>query len=254
MTPIRTAVILAAGMGTRLREQGRERPKGFLRLGERPIVEESIARLRRAGIARIVIATGHQARLYDQLATRMNGLVETVHNPRYADSGSMYSLYLLRERLEGPFLLLESDLVYEQRALTGILAFPHENAILLSGPTRSGDEVYVEAAGERVVAMSKNRQRLGENIVGELVGISKISPRLFSVMCARAEETFGTTLHMDYETDALVLAAQTTPVHYHLVPDLLWAEIDDHTHLTRARERIYPAIAAQERQATDQRA
>ncbi len=241
-----TAVILAAGMGTRLKEKGKRHPKGFLRLGERPIIEESLLRLRRAGVERILIVTGHHAEFYEQLAAEFGETVTTVHNPDYARSGSMYSLYLARERLDGPFLLLESDLIYEQRALTELLAFPRENAILLSGRTDSGDEVYVEAEGGRMIAMSKDRRSLGENIAGELVGISKISPALFAEMCACAERTFATTLQMDYETGALVEAARSQPVYCHRVPDLLWAEIDDAAHLARAKKRIYPAIQARE--------
>lgn len=50
--PIRTAVILTAGMGIRLKERGRLMPKGCLRLGEESIIEESISRLLGAGIRR----------------------------------------------------------------------------------------------------------------------------------------------------------------------------------------------------------
>ena len=59
--PIRTAVILAAGMGIRLKERGKLTPKSCLRLGKKPIIEESILRLLDAGIQRIVIVTGHLA-------------------------------------------------------------------------------------------------------------------------------------------------------------------------------------------------
>ena len=60
-----TAVILAAGMGTRLRESHTGMPKGFLCLGEQPIVVESIARLRKAGINNILIVTGHLSEFYE---------------------------------------------------------------------------------------------------------------------------------------------------------------------------------------------
>ena len=55
---IRQAVILAAGMGTRLRGELDDRPKGFIELGERPIIVESLERLRAAGIEDVVIVTG----------------------------------------------------------------------------------------------------------------------------------------------------------------------------------------------------
>ena len=94
----------------------------------------------------------------------------------------MYSLWCARDRIKGSFLLLESDLIYEQRALDILLTGPAE-AILLSGTTLAGDEVYVETEGEghnsRLYAMSKDAGALGADPAGELVGISLISPELF---------------------------------------------------------------------------
>ena len=58
---VEQAVILAAGRGTRLGDRGERIPKGFLTLGDQPIVEESLRRLREAGIRRTLIVTG---RLY----------------------------------------------------------------------------------------------------------------------------------------------------------------------------------------------
>src|SRR5262245_4886260 len=124
---------------------GRTIPKGSLRPAPRggPIIDESIARLRSRGVRRIVIVTGHQRSFYDDLQARTPQVV-TVHNPAYAESGSMRSLacaagYVVDEQ----FLLLESDLVYESRALDAALDSPHADVIVVSGPTGSGDEVYV---------------------------------------------------------------------------------------------------------------
>jgi 2-aminoethylphosphonate-pyruvate transaminase len=239
---LRTAVILAAGMGTRLGERGRQLPKGFLQLGERPIVEESLLRLQRVGITRILIVTGHLSRFYAELQQGYGGLVQTVHNPEFADSGSMYSLYLLRNHLDEDFLLLESDLIYEQRALDTLQAAKQDNAVLLSGFTDSGDEVFVETRAGLLVDMSKQRSRLGAPASGELVGISRISQPLFALMVDYAGAAFRKTLHLDYETDCLVGVSRDTAIHCPVVGDLLWSEIDDAAHLARAQETIYPKI------------
>ena len=66
---IGTAIILAAGMGVRLKERGKLMPKGCLCLGEKPIFEESVLRLLAVGIERIVIVTGHLAEQYDPYGT-----------------------------------------------------------------------------------------------------------------------------------------------------------------------------------------
>jgi len=236
------AVILAAGMGTRLRTEHSGKPKGFLQLAGRPIIEDSIARLERAGISDILIVTGYAAEYYTQLAARHDGLVRTVHNPDYADSGSMYSLYCARELIDDDFLLLESDLVYESRALDVLVNIETPDAVLLSGPTHAGDEVYVETAGGKLIAMSKNKAELGAGIAGELVGISKISRGLFAVMKHLAEQAFEESVHYAYETDCLVAAAQTWDIFCPVVADLAWGEIDDPGHLRRVREQVLPRL------------
>ena len=240
---ITTAVILAAGMGTRLKELGREAPKGFLRLGTKTIIEESLDKLKAAGINRVILVTGHLYEMYDALAKKSGGFAETVRNDVYANSGSGYSLYTARKVLkpgEG-FLLLESDLIYEARALRIALEDPTSDAILLSGRTDSGDEVYVETKGGRLVAMAKDRTKLGPGIEGELVGISKISGELYGEFCRAAERLFEKSLKVEYET-GLTETAKTYPIPCRLIPDLAWAEIDDENHLARAKTKVYPKL------------
>lgn len=235
----RQAVILAAGMGRRLAPTGHQGPKGGLVLSGGSIVDDSIRRLLKAGIEQITIVTGYQAEFYVELARSHPNRINLVHNPQYADSGSMYSLYLARGQVAGDFLLLESDLIYEQRALTVVLENQNENLLLLSGSTGAGDEVFVAADRElRLLAMSKQRDRLPASVAGELVGISKVSPALLEAMCAYAGKHFGEadSLHLDYETDAMVAAAQAIPIYCLTVDDLLWSEIDDANHYQRAIE------------------
>jgi len=238
MRPLQ-AVILAAGMGTRLRPIGHQGPKGALVLHERTIVEDSVQRLLKAGIENITIVTGYQPEFYNALAESMSFSVNSVHNPEYEDSGSMYSLFLARERIEGDFLLLESDLIYEQRALSTLLEHPSNNLLLLSGKTGAGDEVYVTTNRKgRLLSMSKQQDRLNAAVAGELVGISKVSTAQFETMCAYAGEYFenNNRLQLDYETDAMVAAGRTVPMHCITVENLLWSEIDDAAHYQRAIE------------------
>jgi 2-aminoethylphosphonate-pyruvate transaminase len=242
VSAIQTAVILAAGRGTRLTGELTDRPKGFIRIGVLPIVEESIERLVAAGIRDVIVVTGHLAHHYEELARRRAGVVRIAHNQRFADSGSMYSLYCARALIDGPFLLLESDLVYEPRALATLLEGPAEDAILLSGPTGAGDEVFVATRDGFLAGMSKRRADLAGSVAGELVGITRISPALFALMCAIAVAAFRRSLMFDYETGCLVAAGRERPIACPLVPDLLWGEIDDPGHLARVRDRVYPEL------------
>ena len=241
--PIRTAVILAAGMGVRLKERGRLMPKGCLRLGEKSIVEESIIRLLDVGIRRIVIVTGHLSEQFEPLKIRYGERVELVHNPHFADSGSLYSLYCARHFVDESFLLLEADLVYERRALTTCLEHPSDNVLLVAGFSNTSDEYFVETRNGELMDISTNRESLGTEVRGEMVGICKISLSLFSHMLDTVEERFRTTRHLGYEMDWLISAARDVPISCPLVDDLVWCEIDDETQYRHARDEIYPVVS-----------
>jgi 2-aminoethylphosphonate-pyruvate transaminase len=237
----KTAVILAAGMGTRLGETGKLMPKGFLQLGGRPIVEESIMRLEAAGIERVVIVTGYMRNRYEALADSYPGFVHTVHNPVFAKSGSLYSLACARADLTEDFLLLESDLIYEQRALETLQA-NGRGGLLISGPTGAGDEVWVASNGDLLCDMSKDKSHLDGQVAGELVGITRVSMNFFSALMNYSLPRLHKNPMLEYEVDGLVPAARKHPLRCVLVSDLLWAEIDDDRQLAAAQAHVYPAI------------
>ncbi len=236
-------------MGVRLKDRGKLTPKGCMCLGEKSIIEESVLRLLDTGMQRIVIVTGHLSEQFIPLKARYRQTIHLVHNPHFADSGSMYSLYCARHSVDEAFLLLEADLVYERRALTTCLEHPSGNVVLLAGFSNTSDECFVETQNGQLVTISKNRESLGSEVPGEMVGICKISRPLFCTMLGMAEQRFHTTRHLDYETDGLVAAAQDEPISCTVVEDLMWCEIDDESHFTRARKDIYPVVRADDAKA-----
>ena len=243
---IKEAVILAAGMGTRLSDEMAGKPKGFIVFDRYPIIEESVRKLLKEGVEKIWIVTGYQRHNFENLTEKYPGNVQTVWNPEFENSGTMYSLYCVREYVKGSFLLLESDIIYEQKALSEIINVPSEECILLSGFTQSGDEVFVETKDNRLISMSKDKSQLGDKPSGELVGIVKFTPKLFACMQRSAKDHFMHSLFYDYETDALVAAGKEINIDCLVLEDLVWAEIDDAVHLKRAKDEIYPMIKLRE--------
>lgn len=238
---VREAVILGAGLGSRLKDRTKAMPKGFLELGGMAIVERSIRSLIAAGVERIVIGTGHCAEYYEELARKYR-IVETVKNPIYASSGSMRTLYELRGSVSADFFLLESDLIYDSAGLF-VLANDHrKNLILASGATQSGDEVYLEADGSGLLKnLSKKRAELS-SVHGELVGITKLSPAALAAMCAYAESVFAADPMLEYEKAMVGACAAGTPIAVRKIEHYLWREIDDESHLAMATEEIFPRI------------
>ncbi|MEQ9007338.1 MAG: NTP transferase domain-containing protein, partial [Ekhidna sp.] len=172
---IETAVILAAGRGTRLQPYTFDIPKGFMQVGEEKLIERSVRLLKESGIKNVIIGTGHLHEHYEKFAEE-NGLT-TFLSPDYATTGSFHTLIYGSDLIKGDFLLLESDLLYHSDAIKGLINAEEKDVILCSGFTKSNDEVYVEVVDDKLKSLSKKKEEL-ESVDAELVGIWKLSTEL----------------------------------------------------------------------------
>jgi len=254
---IKQAVIVAAGLGSRLKEKTVSRPKGFLELGGIAIVEWSVQKLLACGVEKIIIGTGYHAEAYDELAKKYPA-VQTVLSANYETTGSMATLSVCAPYVTDTFLLLESDLIYDSIGLSVLCNDIHDNVILASGATNSGDEVYLEPQpsptgegsplepinGSFLKALSKNKSELSLTY-GELVGITKISPALLSAMCAYNEKKRAESPKLDYE-HAIMACTDKHEVFIRKIEYYAWREIDDDSHLEMARREILPRILENE--------
>lgn len=233
-----TAVILAAGRGARLRPYSHDIPKGFMQVGEERLVTRSIRLLKKHGIKNIIIGTGHLHEHYEQLAKDED--LHTFLSPDYASTGSFHTLCFGKEQIKKGFLLLESDLLYEEKALTTLLHNVNDDIILCSGFTQSNDEVYVSEKNGLLKKLSKKKEEL-DSIDAELVGIWKISLSLYEQLLAYHQET-PEAKNMDYEVAIANLCKKEYQVHVLKEDDLIWCEIDNEEHLKRANHKILPKL------------
>ena len=241
---ISEAVILAAGLGTRLGDLANQRPKGFVEVEGTSLIERSIKKLFAVGITRIVIGTGYRSDCYEALAAQDRRIV-CVHNPDYATTGSMSTLLVAAEAIRGDFLLLESDILYACRGLTALIEAAVGNLILASSATDSGDEVFIETAADgRLRNMSKRRTAL-ETVDAELVGITRLSHAALATLCSVANGMLPSQPRLDYET-CLVEAGRAIDIRVLRLDDLPWCEIDTAEHLQRAISLVLPRVLRDE--------
>lgn len=234
---VKTAVIMAAGMGTRFGNRTELIPKGFVPAGGNPMIERSIATLKACGIERIIIGTGYHKEHYEALAQRIEGIV-CVFSSRFAETNSMYTLWNCREVIgEDDFLLLESDLVFEKKAISSLLEYPAPDVMLITPVTKFQDQYYVESDDNNILTQcSVNKEELDAK--GELVGIHKLSNRFYKQMCEDYEQIIEEKPKLGYEYELLSMSKRISPIFVLNVPGLLWYEIDDVDDLAYAEEHI----------------
>lgn len=241
MTKIDTAVILAAGLGSRLLDRTKEKPKAFLEIDGVSLIERSIKSLLNQGITKIIIGTGYLHEHFERLKIKYPMIV-TCRNIDFASTGSMFTLYNLRHLINGSFLLLESDLLYESKALEILLSDTTEDVILASTATHSGDEVYIQRSKDGFfVNQSKDKSQL-KNPDCEMVGINKISLPLFENMVMASEQQYEKGKMAIHYEDAFVAVSEKEKIFVKVMDNLAWCEIDDESHLLRALTMVYPRI------------
>lgn len=237
---VKMAVILAAGRGRRLNKISQYIPKGLLVIEDKSIIEESIDKLLDVGITNIRIGTGYMEGKLRFLADKNPGIRLAI-NHQFSNTGNLYTLLSMKDQIQEDFLLLESDIIYEKKALRVMLDEPHSDMILASDLTHSGDEFFIECDDKHVFKKMQKQSSQLSSIDGEFVGISKISYNTFQLMCQLAKKMLEENPILDYE-EALNRTAKYSPFFIKKVADLAWCEIDNEDHLKRATSVVYPRI------------
>jgi len=141
---ITTALLLAAGTGSRLFPLTQKSPKCLTLVNETSILERLIKNLNQQGFKRLVVVTGHlEDCIRNFLETRAGNIkIEYVFSPLYKTTNNIYSLWMAREIINEPFVLFESDLVFDPSLLAGML-FPDRIAIARMKPWLNGSTVTI---------------------------------------------------------------------------------------------------------------
>lgn len=108
------AIILAAGMGTRLRPLTNDRPKCLVAVNRVPMVERQIQFLKEKDINEITLISGYKAESLEYLKDRYG--VDIVFNDRYDTCNNINSLYIVKERFHDTYVL-EGDVYMDKNVL-----------------------------------------------------------------------------------------------------------------------------------------
>ena len=233
-----TAVILAAGMGTRLRPLTDSKPKCLVPVAGRSLLERMLDSMAQAGIEDAVVVTGYEKEQVEAAVQGARVACRCVFNPRYADANNYYSLLVAREAVAGrPFMKLDGDVIFEPVVLRRVMDGPGWIRVGVDIRNDLGAEemkVYADHEG-RIQAMSKKlvpSQSLGESVGIEFISVQAVIP-LFEMLAKMADEGLDDEYY-EYAYDQLARSGRDVRVVG--LSDLTWTEIDDLADLKHAEE------------------
>lgn len=235
---IDTAVILAAG-----RTKDFDFPVGLIDIGEKKIIDRIINILNNCNIKNIILVVGYKKELYFEHFKDSN--VQFVENNKFKFTGTMHSLSLAKDMVNSDFILIESDQIFEERAISEILNSKQKVNLLVANPSGSGDEAYVELdESGNIYRISKDTHQLN-NINGEMLGISKISLELYKKMLKQFSSSHNPYINYEYVIENIGRLYDIKP---YIIDDLLWGEIDDLVQKNNTINIIYPKIKRKEKE------
>mgnify|MGYP000846724477 CR=1 FL=1 len=120
-------IILAAGMGKRLKELTADNTKCMVKVNGVTLIDRMLHQLEKLGLSRVVIVVGYQGqKLKNYIATLdLHIPIAYVENPIYEQTNNIYSLWLARGYLlQEDTLLLESDIIFEDSVIQALAEDP----------------------------------------------------------------------------------------------------------------------------------
>lgn len=244
------AIILAAGMGSRLRPLTEDRPKCLVELAGKPLLDHQIRTLQSAGIFDIHVVGGYMADRLDRRDT-------TLHvNQQFATSNMVYTLFRVEQELGGEEDVIVSygDIVYEAVVLEKLLRCKAELCVVsdrewlrywcarFSDPLDDAETFRIGPDG-RIISLGKKPHTI-EEVEGQFIGLMKFRhdslPKLRRTWLSLQRELSPGEVKAMYTTDLLQHLIdegwEASPVFI----DNHWAEIDSPTDLAVATDFFRP--------------
>jgi choline kinase len=243
--PELTAVILAAGGGTRIAEIT-SAPKVLLRLGAASLLERHLCILRDLEVRRVLVVVGYQREKVIRAARPFSPDldIQFVDNDDYTAMGNGYSFYLGIQRAPGSVLVFDGDVIYDPAILRRFQDSDAESAVLVGHGSLDDDEcakVLVDAQGLCRMTVDKRPVTDSElaiyRFVGECVGILRFGAEDRQALVDICRTFFADERHLLLNWEKILnqfLPRRQIPFHFE--ESERWTEVDTPEDYRRALE------------------
>lgn len=230
------ALILAAGMGKRLKELTQNNTKCMVKVAGVTLIERMLRQIEKQNVSRIVIVVGYEGKkLIDYISTLgIETPIEYVENPIYDKTNNIYSLALAKSHLcEDDTLLFESDLIFEDSVLDLLVNDPRDTLALVDKFESWMDGTCVKLSDDDRITSFVSKKEFRFDDISEYfktVNISKFSKEFSEKYYVPFLEAYEKALgeNQYYEEVLKVITILDVPrIRARRLEGQLWYEIDD---------------------------
>mgnify|MGYP002821629294 CR=1 FL=1 len=241
-----TAVVLAAGRGTRLGDLTQDTPKCLLPIRGEPLLAHQVRALRGAGVRDIVLVVGFEALPLCQRARALDPDVRWhfVVAPEFASSNTLWSLAQASRFLEDGALVVNGDVLFGAELVRHLLRHAGPAGLAIEVGKTGEEEVKVRIdAHDHVVEISKEVRP--DHALGESVGVGFFSSTWGRALAEQLREMATVEAHRHaYYERAIQALLPRCPLRAVRLADHPVVEIDFLEDYARANQQIAPQLEA----------
>ena len=240
---ITKALILAAGLGSRLQPLTEHQPKSLVEVNHKAILHHQLISLAAVGITECVIAIGHKGTVIkDQYGSKYESInLHYIENPLFATTNNIYSLYLLKDHFNQACLLLEGDVLVEDSILQDLISNEASNIAVVDHIKAEPNGTILFADSNRVTKMvlKEDQSKLSDiesalktvNIYkfSKTMLLDHLSPLLEKAISEGHNNIFYESMHAEIINKNAIAVAPM------VVSQNKWVEIDNHEDLIEAQ-------------------
>jgi choline kinase len=239
------AIILAAGLGSRLAPLTDTTPKSLLPVGGRPILHRQLSAIRQCGLQEVIMVTGYRAEMIKQfIADQFPDLTVTfIHNPDFSTTNTAYSLWLTKEVASGEdFVKFDADVVFQEEILEKLLAAPGDLCFTVDQQINLASEEVKVQLDQNGKILKIGKHISPENAIGESIGIDKVmsseSARLFTLLDELLADTKNRQAYYEAAFEMIIERGAYCTIND--ITGCKWTEIDSHEDYALANQ-LFPA-------------
>ena len=228
------AILLIAGRGHRLGNLTENRPKCLVEICGISFLERSLNILSKYGVSKAILVVGFQAeQIQHRIGNRYEELeIEYVINPRYAETNTAYSLWLARDYLSSPSLIIEGDILFDEEILTHFFSCAGGKSTWAAVPVtpQRNEGIFLSrngtghVSGVKIVRQPQDRK---SEFQFKCAGIQFLSADAAQSLALKLDDTIQKGEVRKYADLVLGEIFDKHPMILCSLDGMKWAEVDD---------------------------
>lgn len=231
------AVILAAGIGSRLRPLTTDIPKCMVEVNGVKIIEQQIKSLLKNNINNILVIVGYKQEKIRKYLQENFSFVNIIENEKYLETNNMYSMSLAKEFVnKESFIFMNADVFFEEKIITELLIDKREDLIVCDNGNylEESMKIIVNSKEKNIEKISK--QIMKEEAYGTTIDIYKLSKKSTIKFFDIIENYIKEKKEMNMWTEVAVQELLKQEKFYSKDIKLKWVEIDNFDDLKLAEK------------------